>query len=59
LFYIQVREHAAGVLASLMKGADEDLSKDFRERSYAQARRIIDATRRLLSSDYGAMTLSF
>jgi hypothetical protein len=40
-----------------MKGADEDLSKDFRERSYAQARRIIDARRRLLSSDYGAMTL--
>jgi hypothetical protein len=44
--YIQVREHAAGVLASLMKGIDEDLSKDFRERSYAQAQHIFVARRR-------------
>lgn len=33
----QVREHAAGVLAGLMKGGDEDLSRAFRERSYASA----------------------
>jgi hypothetical protein len=42
----QVREHAAGVLASLMKGIDKDLSKDFRDRSYAQAQRILDTRRR-------------
>ncbi|XP_066369880.1 proteasome activator subunit 4-like isoform X2 [Miscanthus floridulus] len=45
---VEVREHAAGVLASLMKGIDEDLSKDFRERSYAQAQRIFVARRRNL-----------
>lgn len=44
--YIQVREHAAGVLASLMKGIDEDLSRDFRDRSYAQAQGIVVVRRR-------------
>ncbi|KQK18511.1 hypothetical protein BRADI_1g42980v3 [Brachypodium distachyon] len=43
---VEVREHAAGVLASLMKGIDKDLSKDFRDRSYAQALRILDTRRR-------------
>ncbi|CAI0540948.1 unnamed protein product, partial [Linum tenue] len=33
----QVREHAAAVLAGLMKGGDEDLACDFRERALADA----------------------
>ncbi|KZV14702.1 proteasome activator subunit 4 [Dorcoceras hygrometricum] len=33
----QVREHAAAVLAGLMKGGDEDLVDDFRCRAYGQA----------------------
>lgn len=34
---VQVREHAAAVLAGLMKGGDEDLAKDFRDRAYVKA----------------------
>jgi proteasome activator subunit 4 len=34
---VQVREHAAAVLAGLMKGGDEDLAKDFRNRAYVEA----------------------
>ncbi|PIA58294.1 hypothetical protein AQUCO_00500316v1 [Aquilegia coerulea] len=34
---VEVREHAAAVLAGLMKGGDEDLSRDFRERAFADA----------------------
>ncbi|GJN28950.1 hypothetical protein PR202_gb17128 [Eleusine coracana subsp. coracana] len=52
-----VREHAAGVLASLMKGEDKDLSKDFRERSYAQAQRILDARRRNSKSGHSVATI--
>lgn len=33
----QVREHAAAVLAGLMKGGDEDLAKDFRDKAYTEA----------------------
>jgi len=33
----QVREHAAAVLAGLMKGGDEDLATDFRDRAYREA----------------------
>lgn len=52
---VEVREHAAGVLASLMKGIDEDLSKDFRERSYAQAQHIFVARRRNLKFSVGTI----
>lgn len=38
---VQVREHAAGVLASLMKGGDEDLSRAFRDKSYTEAQSIL------------------
>ncbi|XP_047151805.1 proteasome activator subunit 4 [Vigna umbellata] len=34
---IEVREHAAAVLAGLMKGGDEDLATDFRNRAYKEA----------------------
>lgn len=34
---VQVRKHAAAVLAGLMKGEDGELSKDFRERAYTEA----------------------
>ncbi|TKW21097.1 hypothetical protein SEVIR_4G185100v4 [Setaria viridis] len=54
---VEVREHAAGVLASLMKGVDEDLSKDFRDRSYAQAQRIIVARRRNSKSGHSVASI--
>nr|GMC51674.1 proteasome activator subunit 4 [Ipomoea batatas] len=34
---VEVREHAAAVLAGLMKGGDEDLATDFRCRAFEQA----------------------
>ncbi|KAM3223043.1 proteasome activator subunit 4 [Capsicum annuum] len=34
---VEVREHAAAVLAGLMKGGDEDLAQDFRHRAYTEA----------------------
>ncbi|KAK4439643.1 Proteasome activator subunit [Sesamum alatum] len=34
---LEVREHAAAVLAGLMKGGDEDLVEDFRRRAYEEA----------------------
>lgn len=37
IFMVQVREHAAAVLAGLMKGEDGELSRDFRERAYTEA----------------------
>ncbi|KAE8725691.1 Proteasome activator subunit 4 [Hibiscus syriacus] len=37
---VEVREHAAAVLAGLMKGGDEDLARDFRERAYIEANTI-------------------
>ncbi|KAI0501736.1 hypothetical protein KFK09_016681 [Dendrobium nobile] len=38
---VEVREHAAGVLASLMKAGDEELSAVFRDRAFSEARSII------------------
>ncbi|GMI63857.1 proteasome activating protein 200 [Hibiscus trionum] len=37
---VEVREHAAAVLAGLMKGGDEDLARDFRKRAYVEANTI-------------------
>ncbi|KAM0917634.1 hypothetical protein ACQ4PT_009123 [Festuca glaucescens] len=54
---VEVREHAAGVLGSLMKGIDKDLSKDFRDRSYAQAQRILDTRRRTPKSGHPVATI--
>lgn len=39
-FWLQVREHAAAVLAGLMKGGDENLAEDFRDRAYRDANAI-------------------
>ncbi|CAM8952984.1 unnamed protein product [Rhodiola kirilowii] len=38
---VEVREHAAAVLAGLMKGGDEELAKDFRVRAYTEASKIL------------------
>ncbi|KAI3456750.1 hypothetical protein Pfo_013413 [Paulownia fortunei] len=38
---LEVREHAAAVLAGLMKGGDEDLVEGFRQRAYEQANAIL------------------
>ncbi|XP_050236349.1 proteasome activator subunit 4 [Mercurialis annua] len=37
---VEVREHAAAVLAGLMKGGDKDLARDFRDRAYTEANAI-------------------
>ncbi|KAL8129180.1 hypothetical protein V2J09_018335 [Rumex salicifolius] len=37
---IEVREHAAGVLAGLMKGGDENLATEFRNRTFKEANHI-------------------
>jgi proteasome activator subunit 4 len=37
---VEVREHAAAVLAGLMKGEDGDLAEDFRARAYKEATNI-------------------
>ncbi|XP_022716623.1 proteasome activator subunit 4 isoform X5 [Durio zibethinus] len=37
---VEVREHAAAVLAGLMKGGDEDFARDFRDRAYVEANSI-------------------
>lgn len=37
---VEVREHAAAVLAGLLKGGDEDLARDFRDRAYMEAKNI-------------------
>lgn len=34
---VEVREHSAAVLAGLMKGGDEDLAKEFRDRAFLEA----------------------
>ncbi|KAK9941104.1 hypothetical protein M0R45_017731 [Rubus argutus] len=34
---VEVREHAAAVLAGLTKGGDEDLAKEFRDKAFAEA----------------------
>lgn len=41
----QVREHAAAVLAGLMKGGDANLAQDFRDRAFREAN-IIHKKRR-------------
>lgn len=43
---IQVREHAAAVLAGLMKGGDVDLVEDFRQRAYEQAIAVLKTRKR-------------
>ncbi|KAG6577528.1 Proteasome activator subunit 4, partial [Cucurbita argyrosperma subsp. sororia] len=37
---VEIREHAAAVLAGLMKGGDEDLARDFRERACREANNL-------------------
>ncbi|THG03469.1 hypothetical protein TEA_022842 [Camellia sinensis var. sinensis] len=46
----QVREHAATVLAGLMKGGDENLAEDFRGRAYRDANAIQKKRRQRNSS---------
>lgn len=43
---VQVREHAAAVLAGLMKGGNEDLAEDFRQRAFEEAK-VIQKKRRV------------
>nr|XP_009762109.1 PREDICTED: proteasome activator subunit 4 isoform X1 [Nicotiana sylvestris] len=54
---VEVREHAAAVLAGLMKGGDEDLAQDFRHRAYAEAS-IIQKKRKQRSMHSGLSAAS-
>ncbi|CAJ2640178.1 unnamed protein product [Trifolium pratense] len=54
---IEVREHAAAVLAGLMKGGDEDLAKDFRDRAYVEAN-IVQKRRKLRKASSGSSVAS-
>ncbi|GAB4849826.1 hypothetical protein Ancab_004625 [Ancistrocladus abbreviatus] len=47
---VEVREHAAAVLAGLMKGGDENLARDFRDRAYMEANLILKKKRQRDSS---------
>ncbi|GAB2279785.1 hypothetical protein Dimus_014424 [Dionaea muscipula] len=47
---VEVREHAAAVLAALMKGGDEILARDFCDRVYAEANLVLKKKRQRKSS---------
>ncbi|XP_047315811.1 proteasome activator subunit 4 [Impatiens glandulifera] len=47
---VEVREHAAAVLAGLMKGGDEYLAEDFRNRAFQDARIIFKQRKQRRSS---------
>nr|KYP76237.1 Proteasome activator complex subunit 4 [Cajanus cajan] len=47
------KEHAAAVLAGLMKGGDEDLARDFRDRAYREAN-IVQKRRKLRNASSGS-----
>ncbi|CAI8596807.1 unnamed protein product [Vicia faba] len=53
----QVREHAAAVLAGLMKGGDEELAKDFRDRAYVEAN-IVQKRRKSRNASSGSSVAS-
>ncbi|CAJ1960253.1 unnamed protein product [Sphenostylis stenocarpa] len=52
-----VREHAAAVLAGLMKGGDEDLATDFRDRAYKEAN-IVHKRRKSRNTSFGSTIAS-
>ncbi|KAK7305308.1 hypothetical protein VNO77_43212 [Canavalia gladiata] len=54
---VEVREHAAAVLAGLMKGGDEDQAKDFRDRAYVEAN-IVQKRRKLRNANSGSSVAS-
>ncbi|CAK9321738.1 unnamed protein product [Citrullus colocynthis] len=55
---VEIREHAATVLAGLMKGGDEDLARDFRERACREANTLQGKRRkRNLSSGQSLATV--
>ncbi|XP_042519744.1 proteasome activator subunit 4 isoform X2 [Macadamia integrifolia] len=54
---VEVREHAAGVLAGLMKGGDEELARDFRDRAFREAFSIQKRRKRNLSSGQSSASI--
>ncbi|XP_027335262.1 proteasome activator subunit 4 [Abrus precatorius] len=54
---VEVREHAAAVLAGLMKGGDEDLAKDFRDRAYVEAN-VVQKRRKMRNASSGSSVAS-
>ncbi|XP_054818668.1 proteasome activator subunit 4 [Prosopis cineraria] len=54
---VEVREHAAAVLAGLLKGGDEDLAKDFRDRAYVEAN-VLQKKRRMRNASSGSSVAS-
>ncbi|TKY47091.1 Proteasome activator subunit 4 [Spatholobus suberectus] len=55
--FLEVREHAAAVLAGLLKGGDEDLATDFRDRAYREAN-IVQKRRKLRNASSGSSIAS-
>lgn len=53
---VEVREHAAAVLAGLMKGGDENPSGDFRDRAYKKANLILK-TRKQRTAKYSVASI--
>ncbi|MCL7043140.1 hypothetical protein MKW94_011680, partial [Papaver nudicaule] len=49
---VEVREHAAGVLAGLLKGGDEDLVSEFRNKAFTEAFSIQKKARKRVSSSH-------
>ncbi|MED6148307.1 hypothetical protein PIB30_051930 [Stylosanthes scabra] len=52
---VEVREHAAAVLAGLMKSGDEDIAKDFRDRAYVEANIVYKRRKSRKSSSVSSM----
>ncbi|KAK7260565.1 hypothetical protein RIF29_26714 [Crotalaria pallida] len=52
----EVREHGAAVLAGLMKGGDENLAKDFRDRAYEEEN-IVQKRRKLRENEASLVVL--
>ncbi|KAL4343140.1 hypothetical protein S245_036097 [Arachis hypogaea] len=52
---VEVREHAAAVLAGLMKSGDEDIAKDFRNRAYVEANNVYKRRKSRKSSSGSSM----
>lgn len=55
---VEVREHAAGVLASLLKGGDEELSRDFRDRAYSAAQAILKKRKQMLKKSSSGQSIA-
>ena len=52
MMLVQAGEHAAGILASFMKGGDDALSRDFWDRAFALCRNKLDSKETKAKTDF-------